>query len=85
MEYYVNKIILAAHNLNAIKLEVSDEWIGTLLLTGLLEQYKPMIMAIENSGLTITADSIKTKLLQEIQQNESASDNVAFFGNKSKR
>lgn len=42
-----------------------DEWIGTLLLAGLPDKYKPMIMGIENSNTPIT--SIKTKLLQEVK------------------
>ncbi|GBP08161.1 hypothetical protein EVAR_2945_1 [Eumeta japonica] len=43
------------------------QWLGTLLLAGLPDEYKPMIMAIESSGVAITADSIKTKLLQEVK------------------
>ncbi|KAJ8894078.1 hypothetical protein PR048_006688 [Dryococelus australis] len=39
----------------------NDEWIGTLLLAGLSDHYKPIIMALENSGTKITGDSIKTE------------------------
>ncbi|KAF7282370.1 hypothetical protein GWI33_002748 [Rhynchophorus ferrugineus] len=37
---------------------------GFLLLAGLPEKFSPMIMAIEHSGITISTDAIKTKLLQ---------------------
>jgi hypothetical protein len=57
--------------LNSLKLTVSDEWIGCILLAGLPEMYKPMIMGIESSGIKITADSIKTKILQDVKLEES--------------
>lgn len=64
VEEYVTKIISISHKLNGMSFEVKvDEWIGTLLLAGLPDKYKPMIMGIENSNIPIT--SIKTKLLQE--------------------
>ncbi|KAG5860891.1 hypothetical protein JTB14_010626 [Gonioctena quinquepunctata] len=66
VEDYVNTIITTSHELSAIGLTVSDEWIGTTLLAGLPESYKPMIMGIENSGVKVSADSIKTNLLQDI-------------------
>ena len=37
---------------------VTNDWVP--------DQFKPMIMGLENSGITISADLIKTKLLQEI-------------------
>lgn len=70
VEQYVTEIIYAAHQLNSIGLEVNEEWIGTILLAGLPERYEPMIMALENSGIAITGDSIKTKLLQEVRSKE---------------
>ena len=85
IEDYVNKIILTSHKLNSIGMIVSDEWIGTILLAGLPDRYKPMIMALESSAITISADLIKTKLLQDTEQLESGSDDVAFFGNSSKK
>ena len=39
--------------------KVKDEWIGTLLLAGLLKKYKFIIMGIKNSKILITGDSIK--------------------------
>ena len=67
MSEYVKRIISTAHQLNGIGFAISDEWIGALLLCGLPEEYRPMIMALENSGIKITGDAIKTKLLQEMQ------------------
>ncbi|GBP72018.1 Retrovirus-related Pol polyprotein from transposon TNT 1-94 [Eumeta japonica] len=39
------------------------------------EHYKPMILAIESSGMKISADSVKSKLLQEVK---SENNNSAF-------
>lgn len=45
IEDYVNRIMSAAHKLRNISFDINDEWLGTLLLAGLPEVYKPMIMA----------------------------------------
>lgn len=55
---------------------VGDEWLGTLLLALLPDTYKHMIMAIESSGNAITADSVKTKILQDVKESK---PNVAFY------
>lgn len=61
----MNEIMSAAHQLTAIGFEINQEWLGIVLLAGLPDHYQPMIMALENSGMNITGDSVKTKLLQE--------------------
>lgn len=80
METYVTQIVSTAHQLRGVGFDISEEWIGTLLLTGLPEEFRPMIMALENSGIAISGDSIKTKLLQEIH---SSTEKTAFVGRKS--
>ncbi|GBP81772.1 hypothetical protein EVAR_90999_1 [Eumeta japonica] len=75
---YVSKIMSTAHKFRNIKLDIDDEWLGTLMLAGLPEAYKPMIMRLESSAFKISADSIKSKLLQEVE----CSDNSAFFTRK---
>lgn len=72
IEEYVNKIMSTAHKLRNIGFEVNDEWLGTLMLAGLSENYKPMIMGLESSGIKISSDFIKTKLLQEVQVSETS-------------
>ncbi|GBP77064.1 Retrovirus-related Pol polyprotein from transposon TNT 1-94 [Eumeta japonica] len=71
VESYVNKIMSSAHKLRNINFNVDDEWLGTLMLAGLPDSYKPMIMGIESSGVKINADLIKTKLLQEVKSIDS--------------
>lgn len=74
IDEYVSKIMSTVHKLRNIGFKVDDEWLGTLLLSGLPEHYKPMILAIESSGI-ISANSVKSKLLQEAK---SKSNNSAF-------
>ncbi|KAL0830005.1 hypothetical protein ABMA28_003463 [Loxostege sticticalis] len=81
VEDYVNKILSAAHKLRNISFQVDDEWLGTLMLAGLPDEYKPMIKGIESSGVKISADLIKTKHLQEVKQ----SDTTAFYSNFKKK
>ncbi|XP_057671187.1 uncharacterized protein LOC130902919 [Diorhabda carinulata] len=50
LEEYVSKIINTAHNLRNIDFDVNNEWLGTLMLTGLPDEYKPMIILLESSG-----------------------------------
>lgn len=63
MTSYVTQIIETAQKLSGTGFSVNDEWIGCLMLAGLPEKYFPMIMAIEHSGIAITADVVKSKLI----------------------
>lgn len=60
---YVTQIIETGQKLCGTGFAINDEWIGSLLLAGLPEKFSPMIMAIEHSGIQVTADAIKSKLL----------------------
>ena len=80
VEAYVTKVVNTAHKLRSVAMDVSDEWVGTLLLAGLSDEYRPMIMGLESSGTPITADSIKTKLLQDVKDDQAGS--AVFFGKR---
>uniref|UniRef100_A0A0A9XEY5 Retrovirus-related Pol polyprotein from transposon TNT 1-94 n=1 Tax=Lygus hesperus TaxID=30085 RepID=A0A0A9XEY5_LYGHE len=74
-EQYCDEVLTTAQKLNDLKFVVSDEWVGTLLLAGLPDEYRPMIMGLENSGTKITGDIVKVKILQDVkpsQNNDSA-------------
>lgn len=64
MTFYVTQIVDTAHKLRGTGFQITDEWIGCLLLAGLTEKFSPMIMAIEHSGMTVSTDVIKSKLLE---------------------
>lgn len=66
VEEYVNKIVTTAHKLKELKFEVKDEMVTALLLSGLPDEYKPIIMGLESSGTELMADAVKVKILQEV-------------------
>lgn len=82
IEEFVNIIMSTAGKLAGTGMNVSDEWIGTLMLAGLPEYYQPMIMGIESSGVQISGDYVKTMLLQDVH---SSSSKVAALVGKSRK
>ncbi|CAF4918329.1 unnamed protein product [Pieris macdunnoughi] len=63
MAQYVTQIVETGQRLRGTGFSITDEWIGALMLAGLTEKYAPMIMAIEHSGIEVSADIVKTKLV----------------------
>ena len=64
---------------------MDDEWIGCLMLAGLPEKYFPMIMAIEHSGIAITSDVVKTKLIDLAGNDSEAGSAFLSRGQHSRR
>lgn len=85
MTSYVTQIVETSQKLNGTGFSITDEWVGSLLLAGLTDKYMPMIMAIEHSGISITTDSIKSKLMDmeensdHSELNEVSGTSAAFF------
>ena len=83
MTTYVTQIVETAQRLKGTGFAITDEWIGSLLLAGLPEKFSPMIMAIEHSGIQITADGIKSKLLDmEVSTTTDTDSSSAAFAAK---
>lgn len=78
MEAYVTSVIETSRKLDRTGFKINEEWIGSLLLAGLPERFGPMIMAIEHSGIAVTADEIKTKLLDMETESKTSSASGAF-------
>lgn len=83
METYVSEIISTAQKLSEIGFEINDEWLAIFLLSGLNDDFLPMIMAMENSSTKLSSDSVKTKLLQEVSS--SSTGDKAFFARNRKK
>lgn len=79
MTNYVTQIMDTAQKLSGTGFSVNDEWIGCLMLAGLPEKYFPMIMAIEHSGIAITGDVVKTKLIDLAANDNSCEPGSAFL------
>lgn len=83
MTSYVTQVVETAQRLKGTGFAITDEWIGSLLLAGLPDRFSPMIMAIEHSGIKITTDTIKSKLIDmEVSNNDTDSSGAAFAANK---
>lgn len=85
MTSYVTQLVETAQKLKGTGFEINDEWIGSLLLAGLPEKFSPMIMAIEHSGINISADAIKTKLLDMSTDFDVNNDSAFFVKNSQKK
>lgn len=49
-------------SLNSVGMDISDVWIGTLLLATLPDEYRSMLMGLESANIQIVAGAMKTKL-----------------------
>lgn len=87
MEDYINQMTTTTLKISKSGLKIDDEIIASLMLAGLPDDYRPMVMAIENSSEKLSTDKIKTRLLQEVnyeKSNNGASALVAKSKTKSK-
>ncbi|XP_038115598.1 uncharacterized protein LOC119768742 [Culex quinquefasciatus] len=53
-----------------INFKVDDDLLASILLMGLPESYGPMLMGLEASEAKLTADLIKTKILQDVKKQD---------------
>ncbi|GBP63868.1 Retrovirus-related Pol polyprotein from transposon RE1; Endonuclease RE1 [Eumeta japonica] len=88
MTQYVTQIVETSQRLQGTGFKILDEWIGALMLAGLPKKYGPMLMAIEHSGIEISVDVIKTKLMDICSEVGSVSvscSETAFAANNRQR
>lgn len=77
MQQYVDQVMGGANKLQGIGFEITDEWLGAILLAGLTEKYQPLIMALETMSNELKSDVIISKLLDAEPAGAASSD--AFF------
>lgn len=82
MQPYVDEIISGANKLKGIGFNMTDEWVGAILLAGLTENFIPLIMAIEATTNEIKSDLIIAKLLDAQQHQPSSGNGSSFFSKK---
>lgn len=82
MQDFVDKIMSTANKLTGVGFEINDDWLGAILLAGLTEEFKPLIMSIEANNESISSDSIVSKLLD---MQSSTAKGEAFLGKKFKK
>lgn len=75
MEDYCSKMMEYWLKVKNVGFAIDSETVGALMLGGLPKDYQPMVMGLENSGKSLTADFVLTTLLQDVpfeQRNESS-------------
>lgn len=83
MQSYVDYMKAAANRLAGIGFNVDDVWLGAMLLAGLTDEFKPLIMGLESSVTAINADLVTGKLLD--MKSSVGSSSEAFYVKKEKK
>ena len=65
MQQYVDHILSIAEQLEAIGQPFADNVVGGIILGGLPEQFRPLILGIQGSKQTTTVEFVKSLLLQD--------------------
>ena len=76
VEDYVDQLMSTAQKLDEMGFNVEDRWLVGLLLKGLPEEYDPMVMSIENCGKRLTADEVKSRILQNVKHSGDVKSNL---------
>lgn len=84
MEDYVNKMTCTQQKLDKSGTKIPDDIVAQIMLSGLPDEYRPMVMALANSGKALTTDLVRTNLLQEIRHEPAGGEAVALISKKSK-
>lgn len=80
MQSYIDAILDGTDKLQGIGFVMTDEWISTILLTGLTENFQPLIMALEATSVELKSELIISKLLDaQVAGNSEAS---GFFSKR---
>ncbi|CAH2095659.1 unnamed protein product [Euphydryas editha] len=74
----ITQIIKTGQKLSKTVFLVNDECISCLMLAGLPEKYFSMLMAIEHSRIAITADVVKSKLI-DMSGNEGLTETTVLY------
>lgn len=84
MEDYISKMMTYWIKVNNVGFKIESNIVGSLLLGGLPTKYRPLVMGMENSGKELTADYVKTILLQDVpfeERSRSNDDSAVLWSN----
>lgn len=78
MEDYINKMMTTHQKLTKSGTVIADGLVAQIMLAGLPDQYRPMVMAIANCGKDLTTDFVKTNLVQEVKHEKPNGESSAL-------
>ncbi|KAL0840721.1 hypothetical protein ABMA28_006808 [Loxostege sticticalis] len=70
MDTYLSTVTELAQQLCDIGSPLDDDFVAVIILSGLPQEYDPLIMALENNNTTLSSEIVKAKLLQEYQRRD---------------
>lgn len=85
VEDYINRMSTMAVKVVKAGLKIDDEVLASLMLAGLPDEFRSLVMAVENSSTKLTSEAVKTLLLQETRLTSKSSDSKNAFFSKSKK
>ncbi|KAJ8897957.1 hypothetical protein PR048_003315 [Dryococelus australis] len=86
MQDYITAIMGTAQKLQDAGKGLGDDLIAVVMLRGLREEFRPLKIAIENSGIEVTSKLVRMKFLQEDLRTSSScgGNGVVVFVSKKK-
>lgn len=82
MQEYINDIIMIALKVRNAGLNIDDELAASLMLAGLPNDFRPLVMAVENSKEKLTIDMVKNLLLQDAKFDSVDNEKALYSKNK---
>ena len=83
MQAYVDEIMSTANRLKGIGFGLNDDWLAAVLLAGLTEEYKPLLLGLEASNKVVTSELVVGHLLDN--SNGEASQALLAKGKNGKK
>lgn len=85
VEDYVSRMSTMAMKVGRAGLKLDDEILASLMLAGLPDEFRSLVIAVENSSTKLTSEAVKTLLLQETRLTSDNADGGNAFFSKSKK
>ena len=64
MSEYIDHIMSLQQRLTSMKNGLDDKFLAVVMLSGLTDEYEPIVMTLESSEATLTSDIVRARLLQ---------------------
>lgn len=84
MQDYVNTMVMTSLKVTNAGLKIDDELTASLMLAGLPDDFRALVLAVENSKTALTVDTVKDLLLQDAKFDNKNADSALYSKNRSK-
>ena len=82
---YVNAMVMTSLKVENAGLNIDEELTASLMLAGLPDEFRALVLAVENSKTKLTIDVVKNLLLQDVKFDSKNSESALFTKNKNKK